>query len=1002
MYEREWAELGKIDYLLEQLARAVERGEVPFASYEALAPRYLERRAEIAEVLERVATRTPPQSAPSVVQHVSSGEPPLPVPPAGTPEPFRQSGPPPIPAPRVSQPSLPAQRVREPVSWTTVLIATGAFLVIVAAAVFAIAAWQLVSPALRFLFLGALTLGFYSAGERVRTKMGIATGGIALTVVASAMLLFDGWILIDGYKMTGPLPFALWLLVCSAVYWFTEVRLQSGFFGITGAAAQVGWWWLLGEGLGASSEIRLAGIAIVMAAWALTSRSVDEESPFFSLARILRMAAPIGAALVVFGFLAGFDSVAGPGTSAGLAEFFAAAVIGVSITAIVDSLGHNPSFGAIGHLPVVLVATTNRLDAWWQLGFFAVLAAAYITYELRRGGVGHGVFGLLSMLAATVTLGGLFDWSNNTIAAALVSLALVWTFAGWQLAQVSIPEEFKAKRVAVAALIAEFGAWMLLAALAVFLPVITQAFPAFGEAATYSDAALSVFLTVAVLIALVLHKRPAVPAAFLLSEYALWTLLSASQLAAGAPLRAVALITLAGAWSLGAGTIERFLEFDRHLMRGLMRVFVPFVLIIALMMDGWYAELPSWQSAALLAAVAAWFLLDGVLARIPQSLAVAGASATGAAAMWAGWNVDGATAAVWGSATALVVSGAGAVARRVRGAGDWAPWAAVATAATLAVFAWGDEAMLSAAFALPAVAAIIAVYSSRWFEGVFVAGALAAAATLALLAHLSVLPWTTVGVLAVLAAVQLAPAFFVGGAADSASGRVVRALAVSGLIPLLMLIVFGFWSSLTWIAVPGWIALDAHALAVSVVALGAYVLAAATAFDIDPGIYIGVGLFLVAYWIELAEGTVTGIEWYSTPAGVYVAWCGYRWSWKSPGKPVPLVTDLGAVALVLVPPALAMLDPYASQATSWSHTFWTFGLAIAVIALGILLRVRAYLFSGVLALVWTPLVRSWTYLVEYWWIVLGLVGTGMIVVAVTRELRRSVVSGVKDAMTGWR
>ena len=52
-----WDQLGKIDYLLDQLARAVERGDAGLEVYERMAPRYLERRAELAEILERRAAR---------------------------------------------------------------------------------------------------------------------------------------------------------------------------------------------------------------------------------------------------------------------------------------------------------------------------------------------------------------------------------------------------------------------------------------------------------------------------------------------------------------------------------------------------------------------------------------------------------------------------------------------------------------------------------------------------------------------------------------------------------------------------------------------------------------------------------------------------------------------------------------------------------------------------------------------------------------------------------
>ena len=44
-------EISKIDFLLNELARAVERGEVHHASYDLMAPRYLARRAELVAII---------------------------------------------------------------------------------------------------------------------------------------------------------------------------------------------------------------------------------------------------------------------------------------------------------------------------------------------------------------------------------------------------------------------------------------------------------------------------------------------------------------------------------------------------------------------------------------------------------------------------------------------------------------------------------------------------------------------------------------------------------------------------------------------------------------------------------------------------------------------------------------------------------------------------------------------------------------------------------------
>ena len=229
-----------------------------------------------------------------------------------------------------------------------------------------------------------------------------------------------------------------------------------------------------------------------------------------------------------------------------------------------------------------------------------------------------------------------------------------------------------------------------------------------------------------------------------------------------------------------------------------------------------------------------------------------------------------------------------------------------------------------------------------------------------------------------------------------------RALAAAGAVSLLVLVTLGMWSTEGSFSAPAWAALSGHAFAVAVAALGVYSLAASASLDLDPTVYLGVGLLVLALWIELAEGAVTGVEWYSTSAGIYVAWCGYRWASLAPERNVPLITDLGAAWIILGMPAQAMLDSFLSPSASWSHTFWLFGLALVVLVLGVLLRVRVYFFAGVAALIFTSVVRSWTYLVTYWWVVLGVVGTAMIVVALRRERRDQMFSGMKDVLEGWR
>jgi hypothetical protein len=185
-------------------------------------------------------------------------------------------------------------------------------------------------------------------------------------------------------------------------------------------------------------------------------------------------------------------------------------------------------------------------------------------------------------------------------------------------------------------------------------------------------------------------------------------------------------------------------------------------------------------------------------------------------------------------------------------------------------------------------------------------------------------------------------------------------------------------------------------------ALGAYLLAIATRRKIETAVYAGAGLLLAAYWIEIGQGDFATFEWYSTPGALYLAWCGYRWASHSESRTVPLLSDLAAVFVGLVLPALLVLDFTLTPAESWTHTFWAFGLGVAAMALGVLLRVRAYFFGGIAVVVFTALVRSWDYLTAYWWAVLGIAGTGMIVIALAREFRDRTFSSVRDALATWR
>ena len=61
---------------------------------------------------------------------------------------------------------------------------------------------------------------------------------------------------------------------------------------------------------------------------------------------------------------------------------------------------------------------------------------------------------------------------------------------------------------------------------------------------------------------------------------------------------------------------------------------------------------------------------------------------------------------------------------------------------------------------------------------------------------------------------------------------------------------------------------------------------------------------------------------------------------------------------------------------AWTHAIWAFGLSLVAVAAGVAARVRVYFFGGVIVIVWVSLLYSFEYLVQFWWLLLGIVGCG--------------------------
>ncbi len=88
------------------------------------------------------------------------------------------------------------------------------------------------------------------------------------------------------------------------------------------------------------------------------------------------------------------------------------------------------------------------------------------------------------------------------------------------------------------------------------------------------------------------------------------------------------------------------------------------------------------------------------------------------------------------------------------------------------------------------------------------------------------------------------------------------------------------------------------------------------------------------------------------------------------------------------------------------NSLWAVGLALVAMAVGIVARVRGYLFGGVAGLVAVSVWRSFFVLVEFWWVVLGLIGVAMLVIALTWERQQVLLkrtgSRLQEMLGGWR
>lgn len=1011
-------ELGKIDYLLDQLARAVERGEIQRDAYDSLSPRYLERRGVLVGILERRNARLNPMppalevasvpiptsalapASPPLTRSVAFGPEPTPHPSSGTASTAY--------APAQPGPTDHVPRASAPVPWTTILLFLGAFMVIVASAIFAVSVWDVMPVGGKLAFLGTLTAGFYLAGWWARAKLDLKVGSTALTTVASAMLLFDGWIAIDGYNLQGPLPWAFLLLGCSVAYWITEVRLEERFFGVAGAAAQIGWWWLLMLELQWAMPARIAGLVLVALAWQFAADRGRGSPSFGPLATILEWAAPI----VAVGGVAALVPAA-VANSLVLADVASAAIacgcaLGVVLMSdLVPQPRTKRLLGALLQLPIFLyawgVSFESGASGWLVCGLLA-LAIAYDVLAVTTFGAPFAVIGMLAEFSFVLELCRLFDVSFEVGLCAIAALAAFWILSSWLTTRLSS----RAQRADLAeiALVAEVGTYVLLgvASVASIAHSVFSASPA--ERAVEAVVLLAVWV-----LALLLRRREAVlfPTAAW-SFYSVYVVVGLLAPSASPGALALCLLGAAALWLALSRALESV--WTTPVVTAFAWVVRASALAIAVL--GVFAELASeagtatYLSAGLTFAAALLFALDSALLDQPASSGVAAFALVLAAfqfgvALVGPVNGEPALQVAWAAGmcagvTALLLAVVASLLReisplRARIIAATAPVAALVTAASVA-----DHSVV--------LAALLGLTALSWALGAFALG------------QEALLPAALTGVAALcagLAAVQATPAettvalavagLLLGGPSLAEPfgprGRWSRAglmLLMAGMTAQAILLPMGSASDL---APAAWWAVGRQGIAIGLFALAVNLLMQGAVRRNEYAYYLGFAAILFGVWTEFVVFDLQNVELFSTTLAAYFVLAGVVYVLFDRTRTFPLALDWAAVLVGLGVPLVASLQT-AGDLSGLSHVLWAVGLSLLAIGAGVFFKARAYFFGGVFALAAVVFYRSFFVLAAYWWLWLGLLGVVLLAVALTWERQRVLVTRVQASFLGWR
>ena len=981
-----WDELGKIDYLLDQLARSVERGEVDRSAYDRFAPRYLTRRAELADVLTSRASKAALVAAPTATS--------LPPAPAAArlttaPQPARAASP------------------RTPVSAGAWMTYAGAFLVVVAVAIFTIYAWGSMPALAKLAVLAVVTAAFYAGGDVVRTRLGLPAAGVALIGVGSAMLIFDGWAVINGFDLTGPMPWAVLFLACSVAYWLTERRIAGGWFGAIGAAAQIGWWWMLGQALLVGAVWQVAGIAVVAVLWLLGGERVREDEPLGALGSVLRVGARVVAVVASVGMLPALADR--PGS---LSLVLAAAVTAIAATVVIErSAPPARRLGAAAHIPVVLAS----ISLWESSAgghanggvvvVLAVLALAWGAYAVWRGGFGYAALSALALTLSSLALADSLSLTAKPTLAIVASLFAMLACAGHLAARrptTALPALHEA------AALWKWTGLALLVPATLAVPLASRAIPLAGMTITQGHVALAagvfgVLLTASVVTRARLSGWMVAGWSFYvaasLSAYALPHLHSAWY--------ALILVALAAAW-----------DQSRHFATRALRLHAPAVTLLA---RGLYLALPvggvlgssiffsvkGYAVAILLAAVALAWAADAMRDVSWAALVPASAFGVVAVAVAAWVRVDVATAALAGAAAALAFALAGALGPRTReGWGAFLAAGGVVPAMILTAAATDARGSLTGALLLIAATWALTAIAAALPEAATGAGLFASFALVAALSRRDPAPWVTLISMAVLTAALVLPRVLIRDGRPSLL-RAARALALAGLATAGQLAILG---AASWVM--RGTSLGAHAFETGEagVALGFALVGAATVTwsaieDFEPGRYAG--------WFAVTLGLLFGahtagirqVEFFLLGLAAYCAAMGWLWSRRGMDRRIPAASDALAWMLGVVGPfllSLAAFDP----ARSLEHGLWALGLAVLAVVVGLFIRSRFYFLGGMAIAGLDALWLSRSVLLALpAWVWIGLAGLALIGGGVTfarRELLGAASRRVSQGLAGWR